>query len=152
GFLVGIVGGSVLYAFLLFVIVFVQDAPNQFSAMRQQLEAADREIANLKDPRDPPSTKRSGPIGPIVAVQISNPFAEITKSGPCKIYVTAPDENKNLRDTLRWIIQYGGGCEIVSPSEVIGPRNADEPPLPRNNAPGIVVRWSEGFAPGDKIV
>jgi hypothetical protein len=86
----------------------------------------------------PPAGPRSGPIGPIFAVELVQLFTQAPK--PCVANVTAPEDNKNLRDTLIWIHQYGAQCDIRIDSS---PKNIDDPLVPVTTEPGVVIHYSK---------
>jgi hypothetical protein len=127
-----LLGGALIFLVLVIFVFVTSDAPEQ--------------LAQYNNPE--PGPKR-GPIGPILAVELSQAFATIR---PCRLYFTSGEDNGNLRETLRWIAEYGGGCYPLVKAEVVPMLNADHPPPMQNRLPGIVVHWNEGLAPGEKVV
>lgn len=96
---------------------------------------------------DLPPGPKSGPIGPIAGAELLELFRTLRK--PCTIKITAPPENNNLKDTLRWIAEYGG-CKLDSNTNR---RNVDDLEEPKpTKVRGIVVHWAnENDEIGEKV-
>lgn len=92
--------------------------------------------SNISAASDPPAGPRSGPIGPIFAVELVQLFMQAPK--PCVANVTAPEDNKNLRDTLIWILRYSAQCDIQIDSS---PKNIDDPLVTVTTEPGLVIHY-----------
>jgi hypothetical protein len=93
---------------------------------------------------------QSGPMGPIMAVELVGTFNRLPK--PCRLKVTGPDSE--FLSTLRWLLSYGAAgapvCEIEPTTAE--PPNIDEPnPVRPTTKPGIVVHWDESYSPGEAI-
>jgi hypothetical protein len=96
---------------------------------------------------DLPASNRSGPIGPMLAIELVQQFERLPK--PCLVKVTYTAENRNLGNTLDWLLDYGdpnGGriCNIPTTAP-----NINDPTTTRE--PGIVIHWDSKFTAVEQI-
>jgi hypothetical protein len=91
---------------------------------------------------------QAGPFGPIFAVELAQEFAKLPK--PCNVKFSIAKDKKAFRDTLVWILYYGGASCAVK--EESAPANVDEPAEPplRTTA-GMTIHWDKSFEPGAQM-
>jgi len=97
------------------------------------------------------SSAWSGPLGPILAVELVQTFKDLPQ--PCQVRLTVADDKINLARTLSWLLgrspnDGAAGCEVTGEQLALP---YIEMPMHRTNDPGVVIHWNSDFRPGEHI-
>ena len=99
-----------------------------------------------------PAGPKTGPVGPIFALEFINAFNRLPK--PCTIKITGP--RNAFVSTISSLLEKGGpnGGAICDLRNDQSPATAggSEPSMEPTTEPGFVVHWNQDFKPGEDIV
>jgi hypothetical protein len=104
-----------------------------------------------KESPKPPATaaQSEGQLTWNDAINIERAFMVVPR--PCKVKLSATNENRNARNILAHIIRENGACEIVDAMVDSQASKVDVDAPPAKAPEGLVVRWNQKYAPGEQV-